>query len=110
MSTATFNDPSVWYHVVLAYDVTQSTSTNRLKLYVNNALVSLGGGGSYWPNGSDTTVNTTTTHFFGKRSDNQFYFNGYLSDIYFIDGQQLTPSAFAQSGATVGQWVPKAYA
>ena len=30
-----FRDPSAWYHVVYAVDTTQSTDTNRVKIYVN---------------------------------------------------------------------------
>ncbi len=30
-----FKDPSAWYHFVLAFDTTQGTSTNRIKLYIN---------------------------------------------------------------------------
>ena len=33
-----FRDPSAWYHIVLAFDTTQSTDTNRMKLYVNGEL------------------------------------------------------------------------
>jgi hypothetical protein len=35
--------------------------------------------------------------------------NGYLADIYFIDGQALTPSSFTETDATTGQLIPKAY-
>ena len=30
-----FRDPSAWYHIVVAYDTTQSTASNRVKIYVN---------------------------------------------------------------------------
>ena len=30
-----FRDVSAWYHIVLAVDTTQGTSSNRIKLYVN---------------------------------------------------------------------------
>jgi len=34
-TTAVFRDPSAWYHVVLAYDTTQASSANAVKIYVN---------------------------------------------------------------------------
>ena len=34
-----FRDTSAWYHIVLAVDTTQSTATDRFKLYVNGELV-----------------------------------------------------------------------
>lgn len=43
-----------------------------------------------------------------KRSGAATYLDGYLSDIYFVDGQALTPSDFAEED-TNGVWVPKAY-
>ena len=33
-----FRDPSAWYHIVLAVDTTQATSSNRVKLYINCLL------------------------------------------------------------------------
>ena len=30
-----FRDVNAWYHIVLAIDTTQATSSNRVKLYVN---------------------------------------------------------------------------
>ena len=38
-STAVYRDTSAWYHIVLAYDTTQATSSNRIKLYVNGQQV-----------------------------------------------------------------------
>ena len=34
-----FRDCSAWYHLVFAYDSTQSTASNRQKIYVNGVLV-----------------------------------------------------------------------
>jgi hypothetical protein len=36
-------------------------------------------------------------------------FDGFLFDVYFIDGTALTPSSFAEEDGTTGQWKPKAY-
>jgi len=39
------------------------------------------------------------------------YLNGYMADVYFIDGQVLTPSSFGEY-ATQGTdvyWIPKEY-
>jgi hypothetical protein len=35
MTTQLFRDPSAWYHIVIAFDTTQATASNRIKLYVN---------------------------------------------------------------------------
>ena len=36
---ALYRDTTAWYHIVLACDTTQSTDTDRFKLYVNGVLV-----------------------------------------------------------------------
>ena len=35
VSSSVYRDTSAWYHVVVTLDTTQSTSSNRLKIYVN---------------------------------------------------------------------------
>ena len=37
-TSVVFRDPSAWYHIVITYDSTQATASNRFKLYVNNQL------------------------------------------------------------------------
>jgi hypothetical protein len=40
-TSAVFRDPSAWYHIVVALDTTQATSSNRVKVYVNGINVPL---------------------------------------------------------------------
>ena len=37
------------------------------------------------------------------------YFDGYIAEAFFIDGQALTPSSFGATNASTGVWQPKAY-
>jgi hypothetical protein len=37
------------------------------------------------------------------------YIDGYMSEVYFIDGQQLTPSSFGQTDSATGIWTPLPY-
>jgi hypothetical protein len=37
-------------------------------------------------------------------------FDGYLTEIHFIDGQALTPSSFGETDTITGVWKPKKYA
>jgi hypothetical protein len=111
-SSAVYRDCASWYHVVLAVDTTQSTASNRIKIYVNGAQVTQLAQSNYPVQNQDTAVNTTTLHSIGARYDSGGYslgFDGYLADIHFIDGQALTPSSFGETDATTGVWVPKAY-
>jgi hypothetical protein len=105
-STGVFRDASAWYHIVLAVDTTQATAANRFKAYVNGSSVA----GSYaYPSQNDQLFwNNADTHYIGRYASG-YYTDDYLADIHFIDGQALTPSSFAETNATTGQWVPKAY-
>jgi len=37
------------------------------------------------------------------------YFNGYITDFNFVDGQALTPSSFGETSLITGVWQPKKY-
>ena len=107
-TAAVFRDPSAWMHVVLATDTTQATDSNRMKMYVNGVQQTLSG--SYPPQNSDGFINSTVEHRIGSTPETAVAdFDGYLADIYFIDGQALTPTSFGGFDATTGVWNPKAY-
>jgi len=105
-----FRDASSWYHITLTCDTTQGTANDRLKLYVNGSQVTTFSTTNNLSQNTDTAVNSTNIHVIGRNQSlaNQ-YFDGYLADIHFIDGQALTPSSFAETDATTGAWNPKAY-
>ena len=42
-------------------------------------------------------------------ASNDNFFDGCISNIYWIDGQALTPSSFGETDATTGIWKPKSY-
>ncbi len=108
-TTTNFRDPNGWVHILISEDSTQSTQAGRgLKIYANNVDVSppLGGG---TPNLNEyTDLNSVTLHRIGQDVEGGDYFDGYLADLYLIDGQQLPPSAFAAPTAN-GYWEPASY-
>jgi hypothetical protein len=91
-----FRDPAAFYHLVLAFDTSQLTAANRVKLYVNGSEVTT------WTTdqrssiarNTDTAINSATQHNIGKQSVAAAYSNMMLADVHFIDGQALTPDAF----------------
>jgi len=107
-TTQLFRDPSAWYHLVLAVDTTQATSTNRVKFYINGSQVTAFDTTGYPTQNADTRVNTTVPHYIGTQV-NQRYFGGYMSEVYMIDGTALTPSSFGETDTLSGIWKPKAY-
>jgi hypothetical protein len=108
-TTQVFRDPSAWYHIVLAVDTTQATASNRFKLYVNGNQVTSFSYATYPAQNTNMWVNQATTHGIGYDPSIGYYYDGYLTEINFVDGQQLTPSSFGSTNATTGVWQPAKY-
>jgi hypothetical protein len=109
-TTALYRDPSAWYHVVLAVDTTQATDTNRVKFYINGSQVTSFSAITYPAQNDNYAFNNNVVHAIGKDSTGSYsYFNGYISEFYWIDGQALTPSSFGETDFDTGIWKPKAY-
>ena len=107
--TGLFRDPSAWGHLVVAIDTTQATSSDRVKVYWNGVAMTYNSG-AYPSLNSNTYLNAASTAYrIMQDTVNGWYLDGYLANVYMIDGQALTPSSFGQTDATTGVWVPKAY-
>ena len=104
-------DYSAWYHIVLAIDTTQATNTNRVKIYLNGSqITSFESPYNVYPSQNQDLNFTTSTH--ALKIGEIFsanYFDGYMSDVFYIDGQQLEPSSFGETDEDTGIWKPKAY-
>jgi hypothetical protein len=94
-TTAVYRDPSAWYHIVY------QQNGNAQTIYVNNTSVATG-------TTAAAIFNTAIAHQIGAANTTN-YFNGYLTEINFIDGQALTPSSFGETSPTTGVWIPKRY-
>jgi len=108
-TTQVFRDPSSWYHIVLAFDTTQATASNRVKLYVNGTQVTAFASSTDPTLNTDYAFNQAAAHYFGYPLYAYSYFDGYKAETYFINGQQLTPSSFGSTNSTTGVWQPAAY-
>ena len=106
-----FRDPSAWYHLVVAFDTTDSTPEDRIKIYVNGERETDFATNTN-PSASRTTgFNKTVEHSIGGRTNYSTgqYFGGYQTEINFIDGSQLGPENFGETDSDTGAWVPKKY-
>jgi len=107
VTTATYRDPSAWYHIVVAQDTTQSTASDRVKMYVNGTQITDFNTENYPPEDSSPAFNGAWAHYVGDgypSGDEQF--GGHLAEMHFIDGTALTPTSFGESG-DYGEWKPK---
>ena len=110
-TTAIFRDASAWYHFVIAIDTTQSTSTNRCKVYVNGVQRET----SSQPNqNSYLSWGQVRNKYIGGQFVNGGYTrsqSGYMAEIHFIDGTQYAASDFGEFETDNGtnEWRPKAF-
>ena len=110
VTTMQFRDPSAWYHIVVAIDTTNPTPANRIKFYVNGSEITSFTISSDLTLNADYGINQALQHGIGRYEDlSSSYFNGYLTEINFIDGKALTPSSFGETDAITGRWKAKAY-
>jgi hypothetical protein len=106
-----FRDPSAWYNFVAAFDTTQSTASDRVKFYVNGSQITSFATENYPTQNYETQWgNSSLSHGIGARPDGNHYFDGYMTEIIYVDGQQLTPSSFGLTNPVTNIWEPRAYA
>ena len=110
-STQKFRDPSAWYHLVAAVDTTQATASNRVKMYVNGTQITDFANSNYPSQNYEYPEinNTSYSNKIGKHGSNSQNFDGYMTEINFLDGYAYDPSYFGETDAITGQWVPKKY-
>ena len=112
ITTGIQRDPSAWYHFVWAIDTTDSTASNRVKMYINGEQQTDFVSTSYPDQNEAMLINKDVLHTIGIGQDSaglEVPFDGYLAEINFIDGFQYDPSYFGETNVTTGQWNPKEY-
>jgi hypothetical protein len=107
-TTQVLRDVSAWYHLVVTLDTTNATAGNRIKMYLNGAEITAFSTSNNPTSSQSLGVNQAATHKLGSLTST--YFDGYLAETNFIDGQALTPSSFGETNAVTGVWQPKEYA
>ena len=105
-----FRDPSAWYHIVIAVDTTQATASNRVLIYVNGVQVTSFSTATYPTLNLNTKFNATNQRIAAIDNGGSAYsfYDGYLTEFNFVDGQQLTPSSFGTFNS-LGVWQPITY-
>ena len=112
-TNAVYRDVSAWYHVVAAVDTTQATAEDRVKLYVNGVQQTNVDGmlaTATYPdqNAQGDWNDASYTHNLGQRGTGSFW-DGNMSQYYFIDGQQLAASEFGFTDPLTITWRPKKF-
>ena len=99
-----FRDTNAWYHIVVAVDTTQSTASDRVKIYTNGVQETSFVTETYPSQNDDLSWNSTAVHVIGAYYSNSNYFDGILSHFHFIDGTAYAASDFGETDSTTGEW------
>ena len=107
-----FRDTNAWYHFVINVDSSQSTASDRVRIYVNGEQLS-----NYTNHSGGTTVNNLTNgdslifntsdsgtgHTIGSWNAGT-YFDGCMSHVHYSSGYSYAPTVFGSTDATTGEW------
>ena len=110
VTNMTFEDSSKWYHCHWQIDVSQSTATDRSKVWIDGDQI------TSWSSDSNPGQNTDVVglsdgttqrigcgaHFVGQ------IFDGYLAEFNYCDGVITTVDNFGITDTATGRWIPKA--
>ena len=106
VSNAVLRDASAWYNLIVAVDTTDGTNTNRVKMYINGTQVTSLQTATYPEQNITPEISAgSRAVYVGARVTSQF-FNGYLAETVFIDGQQLAADSFGEFDSDSGIWKP----
>ena len=102
-TSARFRDTGAWYHIVVWFDGAEGEA----RLYVNGSQPSLDT--NTQPTIMGYMINNNVPHSIGRsQTTNNYYFDGYLSQFYHLDGILRDASHFGYTDQ-YGIWRPKKY-
>ena len=109
ISTAVFRDTSSWIHIVLAYDTTQATASDRVKLYANGVQITAFDTETYPTLNFDCAINKASeAHVWGAPNwylNPTVMFDGLMALPQLVDGAALDASSFGELDDD-GYWNP----
>ena len=104
-----FRDVSAWYHLIIKFDTTQATASDRIKIYVNGVEETSFSTTTYPSQNQTLKLGTANPNHIGNDSEQTNpYFNGSMTHFHFIDGTAYDASTFGETDSTSGIWKPKA--
>ena len=102
-----FRDTNAWYHIFLNVDSSQSTASDRVKIYVNGELeTSFSTSTNNLSNGDSLMFNLSdsgTGHTIGSWNTSN-YLDGVLSHVHYSSGYSYAPTVFGSTDSTTGEW------
>ena len=101
-----FRDCSAWYNIVLRVDTDNGTVANRVRIYINGVQETSFSTETQPSRYLNTFYNSSGNHIvqIGRQSTGNSYFNGSMSHVNFLDGEDRDGSFFGSTDATTGEW------
>jgi len=94
-----FRDVGAWYHICVIFDTTQSTNTDRVKLYVNGTQETSFSSNTYPSQNDEFLLNQgSKVHSIGKfpYGADVLSIDGYICEFVFIDGTTTSITDFGE--------------
>ena len=104
-----FRDTNAWYHIVIAFDSTLATAGDRCRLYVNGVEETSFATETDMGQNTSNFLSTSGTPVYIGSQESGNYFDGYMTEFVFVDGQQLEPTAFGAFNPVTNIWEPIGY-
>ena len=105
LSTQAFEDASQWSMVTCILDTSNGTASERIRLYWNGNRIALT---------TDNAIASSQAIIIGSAVEHQigayetsYYYDGYMSEVVYTDGQAYEPSSFGQVDTSTNRWIPK---
>jgi len=102
-------DQSAFYHLVISYDTTQATASDRVKFYINGVQETSFLTEAYPSQNADLDFgNNSYAHHIGNSPHfTPRFFHGIMSHFHYIDGTAYDSDTFGETDALTGIWKPK---
>ena len=98
ISAEQFTDPGAWSNFVVRVDTTQSTESDRYRIYANGTQLTLTEAGNGYPSQNFEFNLGTKILAVGRyqAASPSAYLDGYLTEVVYCDGQSLAPTSFGK--------------
>jgi hypothetical protein len=107
-TNAVYRDPAAWYHIVCVYDSANAIQADRFIFYVNGVRQSVTGTLLSLNLASKNNASGVLNRIGMEDWGTSYGFDGYMTEVNFVDGQALPPTAFGTFNS-YGVWQPITY-
>ena len=108
ITTQEFSDPTAWGHLLFAWNTTLTTAGDRLRIYHNGVEITAFDTETNPTLNSQFQISNVVRQTIGANESDTEEFDGYLSQVQYVDGIQNVPTDFGEFNN--GVWRPIEFA